>query len=464
MRGQTFKRCGCPPAYDARGRVKACPKRHGSWAYVVDVGRDPATGKRRQLKRSGFRTQAEASSALAEVMTEVEDGRYRDDGRRTVEHYLREWIEAKVANGLRPTTERGYRQHIDSYLVPHLGHLRLRELRPAHVSRMLRDVADPNAGRARRIGPTSIKRLHATLRSALGDARREGLVKTNAATDATVPRAERPKVRPWEPDELGAFLDYAVAHRLGALFELVALAGLRRGEGCGLRWDDVDVARGILVVRQQVVQVDGQGRPCPVCGREHRGIVIGAPKTSSGDARRVDLGEQGIGVLLAQRFAQDEERAAWGQAYVDHGLVFAREDGNPLAPEQVTKTFGELVRAAGLRRVRLHDLRHGRASLLLAAGVDLAVVSKMLGHSSITITADTYAHLLEGVGRQAAEAADALVPRRRDQSVTKRPSEAAAAVPAEASKPALTCDDDGAPSGTRTPNPLIKSQLLCQLS
>jgi len=223
-------------------------------------------------------------------------------------------------------------------------------------------------------------------------------------------------VRPWEPDELGAFLDHAAGHRFGTLFELVALAGLRRGEACGLRWDDVDLARGRLVVRQQVVQVYGDGRPCGMCGREHRGIVIGAPKTSSGEARRVDLGERGVGVLLAQRLAQDEERAAWWSAYVDHGLVFAREDGNPLAPEQVTKAFGELVRSAGVRPVRVHDLRHGRASLLLAAGVDLAVVSKMLGHSSITITADTYAHLLEGVARQAAEAADALVPRRRDQT------------------------------------------------
>ncbi len=170
-------------------------------------------------------------------------------------------------------------------------------------------------------------------------------------------------------------------------------------------------------------------------------------------------------MLLAQRLAQDGERAAWGDAYRDHDLVFAREDGNPLAPEQVTKTFGDLVREAGLRRIRVHDLRHGRASLLLAAGVDLAIVSKMLGHSSITITADTYAHLLEGVGRQAAQAADDLIPPRTcDHSVTNTRSETAEGLTANNGGGPLTWDDAGAPSGTRTPNPLIKSQLLCQLS
>lgn len=175
-------------------------------------------------------------------------------------------------------------------------------------------------------------------------------------------------------------------------------ADLRRGEACGLRWADVDLNRGIIVVRQQLVQVDGLAQHCATCGSEHRGVVFGSPKTSSGDARRIDLPEHVVGVLLAQQVAQELERAAWGTAYVDHDLVFAREDGSPLAPDQVTKVLGELVRAAGLRPIRVHDLRHGQASLLLAAGVPIAVVSKMLGHSSIAITAHTYSHLLEGDG------------------------------------------------------------------
>jgi hypothetical protein len=142
-------------------------------------------------------------------------------------------------------------------------------------------------------------------------------------------------------------------------------------------------------------------------------------------------------------------------------LVFAREDGQPVPPALVTKRFTQLVKDAGLRPVRLHDLRHGRASLLLAADVPLAVVSKLLGHSSLTLTADTYSHLLGGVGREAAERTALLVPRaRRGQSVASAPTETTQRAHPEDER----AGQEGAPPGTRTPNPLIKSQLLCQLS
>ena len=185
----------------------------------------------------------------------------------------------------------------------------------------------------------------------------------------------------------------------------------------GLRWDDITIrtvggeTRGHITVRQQVVEVDGSGVVCPFCGGEHRGYRFGPPKTASGEARRVDLDANTVGVLLAQQLAQQTEREVWGDAYNEHGLVFAREDGSPVPPGDVTAAFYRLTDAAGLRRVRLHDLRHGQASLMLAAGISIAVVSKRLGHSSISSTSDTYSHLLEGVGQHAAEAAADLVPR-----------------------------------------------------
>jgi len=297
-------------------------------------------------------------------------------------------------------------------------------------------------------GPSTVRRVHATLRSALSDAKRRRLISYNPAVDVALPKTSRPKVRPWEPGELGKFLDHAASDRLGVLFEVMAASGLRRGEACGLRWADVDLERGRLVVRQQVV----------VIGHELR---FGPPKTASGDARVVDLDDGTVGALLGHRLAQDTERAEWGQAYADHGLVFARENGEPLHPETVTKRFGKLAAGAGLRAVRLHDLRHGQASLMLAAGVPLAVVSKRLGHSSVSITSDTYSHLLEGVGREAAERAAALVPRnRREQIVSTDPAVSESAGARTAESPGHR----GAPPGTRTPNPRIKSPLLCQLS
>ena len=187
----------------------------------------------------------------------------------------------------------------------------------------------------------------------------------------------------------------------------------------------------------------------------------------SGSDQCVDIGQRTIGALMAHRFAQEAERMQWGSGYTDNGRVFAREDGTDLSPGQVTKIFSRLAEAAGLRQVRLHDLRHGAASLMLAGGVDVAVVSKRMGHSSVRLTVDTYSHLLQSVGRRAADAAEALVRPRvttpAPDAPTSRPQgpENDEAAPPREAKPLV---DRGAPSGTRTPNPLIKSQLLCQLS
>ena len=274
-----------------------------------------------------------------------------------------------------------------------------------------------------------------------------------------LPDYRRPPVSPWSPAELGAFLDQAASHRLGVLFEVMALTGLRRGEALGLRWSDVDLTGMVITVRQQLVQVGSA-------------MAFGPPKTASGEHRSVELDTIAAGALLGHRLAQEAERARAGDAYNDLDLVFAREDGSPIPPEVATKTFRRLTdevrfpddadlpgdQRRRLRRVRLHDLRHGQASLMLAAGVPLAVVSKRLGHSTITITSDTYSHLLEGVGRAAARRAAALIPRAsrdaRDTDVTQTTSETT-----QRSRPEdESAGQTGAPPGTRTPNPRIKGQ------
>ena len=175
-----------------------------------------------------------------------------------------------------------------------------------------------------------------------------------------------------------------------------------------------------------------------------------------------------MAVLRAHKARQTAERLAWGQAWVESGLVFTRENGAPLHPEYVTRHFERLARDADLPPIRLHDLRHGAATLALAGGADLKTVSEMLGHSTITITADTYASVLPEVARRAAEAAARLVPRGRSADPRQ---------PGPISVPSGSEDDSGppprrakgqvsggAPPGTRTPNPRIKSPLLCQLS
>ncbi|MBS2963813.1 tyrosine-type recombinase/integrase [Actinocrinis puniceicyclus] len=457
MKGSTFKRCTCPVVKDAKGRRQNCQKKHGSWSYVLDIGIDPATGKRKQFKRGGFRTQTAAQDALNELLAKVQQGTFVPDASITVGEWLTQWVtERETVKKIKASTAEGYRDHMRLHLVPALGHIKLRDLRPGHVQKLLTDLTDGRKA-------ATVLRVHATLRSALTTAVKKGLIAQNPATLVELPQSTRPKVRPWEAADLGTFLDSVAAHPLAALFETIAGAGLRRGEALGLRWSDVDLTGRFLIVRQQIKECHkvrtGQQPVCPVCGERHPGVRFDTPKSTGRAENPIELDDVVMGALLAHKLVQDSERAEWGDAYRDHDLVFAQPGGDPLNPTDVSEAFRELVDAAGLRRIRLHDLRHGHASLMLAAGVDMSLVSKRIGHSSQAITVDTYAHLLSGVGREAAEKAAALVPRkRRDQSVTKDVAKAESDGVSDSSAAGQSLTDGGA-RGTRTHNLRIKSPI-----
>ena len=443
MKGSTFKRCTCPAKYKSltdeetgkttRKRVN-CPKKHGSWSFIADVGEDEVTGKRKQVKRGGFPTQTAAQDALDKLLNQVRTDTYVADDGTTVAAWLNQWVDERQALGkIKDTTADGYRDHIRVHLVPRIGRLKLRDLRPAHVQRLLEDL-----GKGDERGAATVTRIHATLRSALTVAVKRQLILSNPAQFVELPETERPEVHPWEADELGAFLDSVASHHLSILFETVAATGLRRGEVLGLRWSDLDLTERFLLVNQQVKACNkvrsGQQPECPYCGIAHGGLVFDMkPKSRGRKNKPVELEDRIVGALLLHKLAQDAEKEEWGEAYRDHGLVFTRPGGDPLVPGDVSELFHDLIDAVRfdedahlpdkerrrLGRVRLHDLRHGHASLMLAARVPIEIVSKRLGHSSIGITADTYSHLLKDVGRGAAESASALVPRKpRDQSVT----------------------------------------------
>lgn len=293
-------------------------------------------------------------------------------------------------------------------------------------------------------GPATKQRIRATLRKALNDAARQDPTLINVAKLVKLEPGKRPKplvwtdarvrvwqeryereleaatvaaggrsvrainvwgalprpsrVMVWTPEQTGRFLDRAAEHRLYALYFLVAFTGLRRGEACGIEWADVDLDAGELAIRHQRVMVS------------YTDIEDAPPKTDASDDK-IPLDESTVKVLRTWRAAQNEERLAWGEAWVESGKVFTRENGEPLHPDQVFDLFQRLAFEAGLPPIRLHDLRHGAATLMLAAGADMKLVQALLRHSSITITSDTYTSVLPDVARQASAAAVALVPR-----------------------------------------------------
>lgn len=407
MRGSLIKRCGCVDASGAptwRSCELLARGKHGTWAYRVDLGPGlDAAGvfrQRRQRYRSGFATKADAAAALAELSTSVHQGSHLESSRLTLAVYLQQWLDGRTR--LRPTTRESYDRYLQRYFVPLLGHIELRSLRAVDIERAYAEVRLGTGRGIKRHQPVSaatLLRIHSVLKAALNTAVRRKLLPYNPALGVELEQIRRPRVRPYEPQELGRFLDTAASHHLGPLFEVLALTGLRRGEAVGLRWQDVDLDKRVLVVRQQVVRQGGR-------------LMTGPPKTRSGEERRVDLDLGTAAVLAAHRRLQADERRRAGLPADISDLVFGWPDGSPYSPDYVSRQFKLIAAKAGLPAKRLHDLRHGAASLQLAAGVPLAVVSQRLGHSTVTLTADTYSHLLEGVGRDAAERSAALVPRR----------------------------------------------------
>jgi integrase len=450
-RGRVYRRCSCR---DAGGKQlgQSCPRlatdgKHGSWYYAVDL---PTAGKRKTMRRGGFTTRAAASRALSDVTNRAAQGVQVDD-RETVASFLARWLQVKAGDS-KPTTVRSYRAHVDNVIVPAIGHVPIERLRAEHVEQLLTDAL--TGGR----GPVTVRRIHATLRSALTYAVKTRRLPFNVASNVTPPNGTRPEVQPWSAAELATFLRHVETDRLGPLFEVIAACGLRRGEALGLRWTDLDMANRTARIRQTVVDVGGR-------------LEFSTPKTKSSEAS-VPLTDRAVQALLQWRLGQDIDRQSWGSAYEDHGLVFARENGAPLRPEYVTRRFVALSKAAGLRQIRLHDLRHGVASLMLAAGVPMAIVSKMLRHSSIGITVDTYGHLSEETARTASDAIGALLdaafeqaaqPARDHTATTAAPGAAQGWVETTAGR-AEAQVRTGGPRGDRTHNPRIKSPLLCQLS
>ncbi|XKK59426.1 Arm DNA-binding domain-containing protein [Streptomyces sp. ARC32] len=197
MKGSTYKRCKCPAQYDAKGNRKNCRKDHGTWYYVADVGRG-ADGKRKQVRKGGFRTSDDAEEALNKLLAKVGEGTYSYDEGMKLSVWLDQWIELKEREGRRVTTLRSYRHHIRDYIKPHMGHIRLRDLRASHVDRMVTAINDG------KLSKTTVRRVHATLSSALQTAAKKDLIAFNVARKATlrrppIPRSSRGPVRSWAP-------------------------------------------------------------------------------------------------------------------------------------------------------------------------------------------------------------------------------------------------------------------------
>ncbi|MEX2253370.1 MAG: site-specific integrase [Thermoleophilaceae bacterium] len=358
------------------------------WYVVVDVGRD-GNGRRRQKWHGGFGTRREAEVERAKIVSNLHTGSYVAPDRITLGEWVRESWLPMIESRIKPSTFDSYRRNMELHVLPALGGRPLQQLTAAILNALYAQLLIGGNGR----GPLSAKTVsyvHTIAHKSLADALDAGVVTSNVAERAKPPRPNRRTTREiqcWEAEELASFLACTRGTRLEAAWRLAAMTGMRRGEVLGLRWRDVDLDAARISVRQAVVSVA-------------YAVLESTPKAHQ--ARVIDLDEATVEQLREHRARQHVEREAWGNEDADRDLVVAKENGEPVHPDSFSQAFERLVKNAGLRRIRLHDLRHTHATLAVKAGVPVKVISERLGHESPAFTLKQYAHVMPGMQAEAA--------------------------------------------------------------
>ena len=388
----------------------AAPRRakNKTWYFVVELGPGlDSKGQwreRRQAYRRGYLTKAAAQEAMDLLRSESAAGTYVAPNGQTVREFLVEdWLPARRAQ-LAESTWGSYERNVRHHVIPNIGGLRLQALDGTALNRMYATLLKSGRKRGQQsagLKPRTVRYIHTIVHAALGDAVKLQKVQSNAANKATPPSAKSarsPEMKTWTAAQLAEFLGRTAGDRFGYAWSFLATTGCRRGEALGLRWNDVDLNRGLASIRQQIVALP---RPS---GRGTEPRVVAGTKT--GQDRVVELDTRTTASLRQWKKQQSTVRLQLGAAYEDNGLVFPRPDGKPFHPEAFSKTFDRRLRRqdfADIPRIRLHDFRHTWATLALEAGVDIAIVSKQLGHASPTITWNTYQHVRKGMQGNAAE-------------------------------------------------------------
>ncbi len=368
-----------------------------SWTVVIDLGRDPTTGKRKQLWRSVKGTKREAEALLVQLLHQRDTGIDVPPGKITLAKFLERWLEDYARPNVSPKTFLQYSDFVHRQLIPAIGAVPLAKLRPQHIQgyyshALQRGRADGKGG----LSPKTVLHIHRLLRQALGHAVKWQILALNPADAVEPPRPQRFDPTFLAPAETRRLLATADGTPHGALIHTAVMTGLRRGELLGLRWRDSDLDAGVLHVRQAAQWLPGQGwsfRP-PKTQRSRRPVAL-APAT--------------VQILREHRRRQLEERLTLGTAYRDHDLVFASPLGTPMDPSNLRRAWARIVEATGLPHLRFHDLRHTHATLMLLGGVHPKVVAERLGHADVSITLNTYSHVLPHLQSQAASGLERML-------------------------------------------------------
>jgi integrase len=331
------------------------------------------------------KTRKEAAEKLTKAMVDRDGGLVFDAENLTMGEYLDRWLKSAVHGSVRQSTYDRYEIAVRVHIRPALGRIKLSRLSPSHLAGFYQHRL------AAGFAPASVNKLHVTLHKALGQAVKWNMIPRNICESVNPPRPAPEEMRTLCAEETRRLLEAARGDRLEALYVLAVHTGMRQGELLGLKWQDVDLKAGTVQVRRTLT-------------KSGTSLLLGEPKTAKG-RRKIKLTAEATAALRVHRKRQLEGSVQRAGLWKDHGLVFASESGTLINPTNLRmRSFASLLKRAGLPKIRFHDLRHTCATLLLGRGVHAKFVQELLGHANITITLDTYSHVLPGMGDQTARA------------------------------------------------------------
>lgn len=357
------------------------------WIGAATVGFDAKGRPKRKFVSA--KTRAEAVRKLRTLQQQLDEGLSAPDTQLSVSQLLDRWLEDVVRHQVSPSTARNYKTIAVQHIKPALGKKKVASLTTSDVDRLLSKKIDEG------LSVSTVRRVRAVLSQALDQGIRWGSVIRNVATLSRSPKGVRPEGRTLTPEQARILLNSLKGHRNEALYALMLSTGLRRGEALGLQWRDFDEKTGVLLVRRQLTREEGL-------------LVVKDTKTPK-SRRAVNLPSPLIKKLKTHRAEQNALRLSLGKAWVSSGHIFTSSIGTPIDPRNLYREFQAVCREAGIGNWHPHELRHSAASLMLAQGVKLQVVSEVLGHSSIRMTADVYGHVLAPDRQAAADAMGSLL-------------------------------------------------------
>lgn len=382
-----------------RGDGSVYQRQDGKWVGEATVGRRADGARDRRFVYAD--TREEAQEKLRKLLHERDRGLLADPAKQTVGEFLSSWLQDVAKPTVRPRTYDCYSDIVERHIKPALGGVRLSKLSPQHLQRFYREKQEQGLTR-------TVRLCHAVLHRALGQAAKWGLIPRNPADLVDPPKVPKKEFRPLSPEEAQRFLAAAEGDRFYALYVLAVTCGLRQGELLGLKWEDLDLERGTLQVRRQLQWVRAEGEERKGKKRAEPKWVLTEPKSAK-SRRVVTLPAVAVAALKRHKTRQTEERLRLGEVWQDYGFVFTTPIGTPQDASNLLKhSFYPLLEKAGVPRIRFHDLRHTCATVLLAQGVHPKLVQEQLGHSQISLTLDTYSHVMPDMKREVAAKMDAL--------------------------------------------------------